>query len=352
MHRRKKVNETVALSVDGIEIIASKGKNLLEVSLENGIYIPHLCFHEDLESVGVCRLCVVEVEGMRMTVACRTMVSEGMKARTDSPLLRKVRKTAMRLLLANHHRDCSTCAKNGSCELQKVAEYVGITPEDLEDIRPPERSSLKDTSNPFFERDMDKCILCGICVRTCEEILGVSAIDFVNRGYDTTIGVFGNKGILESNCVSCGECVVRCPVGALVPKKQEKPSREVRTVCTYCGCGCGIVMGARGDRIVSARGEKDNPASKGNLCVKGRYGYGFVNSPERLKKPLIKKDGVFKEVEWDEALDLVAVQLDHNRGDSTAVLASAKCTNEENYIIQKFTRAVVGTNNIDHCARL
>ena len=199
-------------------------------------------------------------------------------------------------------------------------------------------------------------MLCGICVRTCEEINGSCAIDFAFRGYDTVIGTFGNKPITESKCESCGECVVRCPVGALVPKKARKPAREVTSVCTYCGVGCSLRLGVRGNAIVNVDGDRDGPANHGWLCVKGRYGWDFVNHQDRLTKPLIRKDDAFVEATWDEALDFVAGRLSEIKrtagDDALAVLASAKCTNEENYVIQKFARAVLGTRHIDHCARL
>jgi formate dehydrogenase major subunit len=346
------VSDKITLTIDGLQITTTPGKSVLEAALDNGIYIPNLCYHPDLRPVGVCRLCVVEIEGRRTSVACKTPAEEGMVVQTETEPVRKLRKTAAKLLIANHHNDCNSCKKNTSCGLQRIADYVGITTEDLEQMRKPEESLEWDRSNPFFDRDLDKCIVCGICVRTCEEILGVNAINFVNRGFQTTIGTFGDRPLKESRCVSCGECVVRCPVGALVPKHMEKPAREVSTICTYCGCGCGMFLGVRGDRVVSARGDRDNPANKGNLCVKGRFGYDFVNSEERLKTPLIKKDGEFQKASWDDALDLVAKKLGEHKGDETVVLSSAKVTNEENYVVQKLTRAVVGTNNIDHCARL
>ena len=194
-------------------------------------------------------------------------------------------------------------------------------------------------------------MLCGICVQTCRDRLGVSAIDFGFRGYETRITTLMDKPILESNCVSCGECVVACPVGALVPKENQKPSREVKTTCTYCGVGCGLYLGVRGEKIISARGDPEHPLSKGNLCVKGRYGFNFINHPDRLNKPLIKKNGAFEEVEWDEALEFAAQKLSKYGNNSFSAISSARCTNEDNYVLQKFTRLVMGTNNIDNSAQ-
>jgi formate dehydrogenase major subunit len=344
--------EKVKLTIDDQDISVGKDANILQAALENDIYIPHLCFHPDLRPAGVCRVCMVEIEGRGMAAACMTLVEEGMVVRTESEQIRNVRSVSVELMILSNHWDCLTCAKNSNCELQRVANYVGVDKTRISRLRKSGSAPTADDSNPFFIRDLAKCILCGICVRTCDELVGVGAIDFGFRSNNTKITAFGNKPILESRCVSCGECVVRCPVGALIPKNMEKPAREVSTVCTYCGCGCGILLGVRGDRIVSVRGDTANPVSKGRLCVKGRFGNDFVHSPERLTKPLIKRDGKFVEADWDEALDLVADKLAKHRGNEFAAIASAKCTNEDNYLLQKFTRAVMKTNNIDHCARL
>lgn len=344
--------EKVTLTIDGLKIAADKGTTVLKAALENGIYIPHLCHNPDLEPVGVCRLCMIEIEGRGMTISCRTPVEKGLVVKTDSPQIHSVRRVAVELLIANHHADCLTCAQNNMCELQRISTYVGVDPERFERLRRSTGTVPIDTSNPFFDRDPNRCVLCGICVRTCDELQGVSSIDFAFRGFDAKIGTFGGKPMAESQCESCGECVVRCPVGALTPKTFQQPSREVKTTCPYCGVGCGIYLGIRGDRIVSSRGDTGNVVNKGSLCVKGRFGYEFVNHPERLTSPLIKKNGEFVDATWDEALELIAKKFSQYRGEQFAALSSAKCTNEDNYVIQKFTRAVMGTNNLDHCARL
>jgi formate dehydrogenase alpha subunit len=344
--------DRIALTIDGVQIAADPEATLLEAALAAGIYIPHLCHHPDLEPVGVCRLCMVEIEGRGLTLSCRTPVEGGIVVQTETEEIRNVRRVATELLIVNHHGECLTCPKNEHCKLQQVATYVGIDQPGLDRLRRATETVPLDTSNPFFDRDANKCILCGICVRTCEELQGVAAIDFAFRGYQTTVSTFGNKPVAESPCEACGECVVRCPVGALLPKNFRPPAREVKTTCPYCGVGCGMYLGVRGNRIVSCRGDEENPASRGSLCVKGRFGYGFVNRPERLTSPLIKRHGKFVEATWDEALDLVARKFAQYRGGKFAVLSSAKITNEENYLVQKFTRAVMGTHHIDHCARL
>ena len=347
------MGDNITLTINGLTVTAARGTTVMEAALENGIYIPHLCYHPDLEPSGVCRLCLVEIEGRRgLPVSCKTPVEEGIVVRTETPEINQIRKVAVELLVVNHDGDCLTCAKNTDCTLQEVAKYVGVEEEHLKRFKSLKKNLPPDESNPFFVLDHNKCILCGICVQTCEEIQGVSAIDFTYRGFDTTIAPFKGKPLLESSCESCGECVVRCPVGALVPKKFQQPAREVKTICTYCGCGCGIYLGVRAGEIVSVRGDRDNPSNQGRLCVKGRFGHGFVNHPRRLTSPLIKKKGKFVEVTWDEALNFAAKGLTEHRGDQFAAFASAKCTNEENYLIQKFARVVMGTNNVDHCARL
>ena len=340
------------LLIDGVEVSAEPGRTILEAALAAGIYIPHLCHHPDLKPVGVCRLCMVEIEGRGMTLSCMAPAESGMRVRTDSAEIHKVRRVAAELLITNHQADCLACVKNNRCELQRIAAYVGVDAQRLARLRRPERNLPVDRSNPFFDYDPNQCVLCGICVRTCDEIVGVGALDFSFRGFQTVVATFGNQPIVESRCVSCGECVARCPVASLVPKRFQVPSREVKTVCPYCGVGCGLYLGIRGNTIVSVRGDRASPVNQGRLCVKGRFGHEFVHHPERLTAPLVRRNGQFVPVRWDEALDLVAGRLAEYKGEAFFAMASAKCTNEENYVLQKFARQVMGTNNVDHCARL
>jgi formate dehydrogenase (NADP+) alpha subunit len=346
------MSELINLTIDGVDIKTAPGTSVLRAALENGIYIPHLCDHEDLTSVGVCRVCLVEIEGRRPTVSCMTPVEEGMIVRTSSEELDQTRRLNLELLVLHHDYDCQNCGKNSNCQLQELTRFIGLDEDRLEAMRKPALDFPIDDSNPYYLRDMNKCVLCGICVRTCEEIQGDECIDFAFRGIETRISVLGDKPIIDSTCVTCGECVSRCPVGALLPRKTLEPTYEVETICPFCGCGCGILVGARGGKVVSSTAVHDSPASSGSLCVKGRFGLSFVSSPERLTTPLIRKDGELVEASWDEALSLVAEKLGHYREGNFATIASAKCTVEDNYVLQKFTRAVMGTNNIDHCARL
>jgi formate dehydrogenase major subunit len=342
----------VTLTIDGKEIIADKGDTILNAALKNGIYIPHLCYHPDLEPFGGCRVCMVEVQGKGLTISCKTPATEGMVVISESPDINQLRRNAIELLIVNHPVDCLSCTRNTDCRLQDIANYVGIDEGHLKQLKRVTKEINIDDSNPFFLRDLNKCVLCGICVRTCKDILGVSAIDFAYRGSDTKISTLEDKGIMESRCVSCGECVARCPVGALVPKDKVNSAYEVKSVCAYCGCGCGIYIGVRNNKIVSIRGDKENPANHGRLCVKGRFGYHYIDHPERLTTPLVRKNGNLEEATWDEALDLVADKLSQYQGNELAVISSAKCTNETNYLVQKLARSVLKTNNVDHCARL
>ena len=343
--------DKIKLTINGRQVEARHGMTVLEAAQVAGIYIPALCYDPDLEPYGACRLCVVEIERMRgLPTACTTPVADGMVVHTETPAVNKVRRTAVELLIADCPGDCLTSPQNQQNELQKVAAYLGITEPRF---RKTTRLLPVDASNPFFNLDRNRCILCARCVRACNEIAGVGAIDLAFRGYENKVSTFGDKLLLDSICQSCGECVVRCPAGALIPKDTRQPMREVETVCPYCGVGCGIYLGIRNEQVIAVRGKREGTVNNGSLCVKGRFGIAeFVHHSERLTTPLIRKNGNFEEATWDEALDLVAKRLSSYQGNQVAVISSAKCTNEENYLMQKLARVVLGTNNIDHCARL
>lgn len=249
------------------------------------------------------------------------------------------------------------CKAVDTCELRMLAAEYGV--EDAITANSIRRYEIDD-SHPFVERDPNKCISCTLCIRVCRDVQGVGVYSLSDN---VAVPPFG-LSLQDTNCESCGQCVARCPVGALSSKIALWPEREVKTTCSYCGVGCGIYLGVRGNAVVDVRGDVENPINRGNLCVKGRFGYEFINSPERLTTPLIKKNppnppfgkgsesGEFVEATWDEALDLIASKFSNYKGSQFALVASAKCTNEENYVMQKFARGVMGTNSVDHCARL
>ncbi|TET26354.1 MAG: formate dehydrogenase subunit alpha [Dehalococcoidia bacterium] len=343
--------DTIRLTINGQEVKAKRDATVLEAAEEAGIYIPTLCADPDLEPYGGCRLCVVEIEGWRgLPTACTTPVVGGMVVETETPAVKKVRRVALQLLIAEHPADFLTRVKNQRHDLEQIAAHLGVTESAFA------RSTKKfpvDSSNPFFNFDRNYCILCAKCVRTCDEICGVGAIDLGFRGYQARVATFNDGLMLDSSCQSCGECVVRCPTAALIPKDTRQPTREVKTTCPYCGVGCGIYLGIRDGKVIAVRGDRENPVNRGSLCVKGRFGVAeFIHHPQRLTTPLIRWGGKLVAAGWEEALDLIAARLASYQGDEVAVISSAKGTNEDNYIIQKFARTVLGTNNVDHCARL
>ena len=343
--------EAVSLVIDGRQIRAKEGMTILEAAQAADIYLPNLCHDADLKPYGSCRLCVVEIQGSHnLVTACTTPVTEGMVVYTKTAAINKVRRTAVELILADLPEDYLTSPRNQKYDLPKVAAYLGI---DRPSLRRTARTLAVDDSNPFFDFDPNRCILCAKCVRTCNEVTCAGAIDLAYRGYESKVATFADEALMDSICKSCGECVVRCPTGALSPKEAGEPKREVLTTCPYCGVGCQMYLGVDDNRVTNVRGEREGTTNKGWLCVRGRYGIAeVVNHPERLTTPLVRRNGEFVEATWEEALDLVTGKLARYRGDQLAVISSAKSTNEDNYVIQKFARTVLGTNNIDHCARL
>ncbi len=350
----------VNVTIDGKQIQAEAGSSVLEAAQAAGVAIPTLCHHPALKPEGNCRMCLVEVERQRnLQASCVFPVSEGMVVHTHSPKVMEARKFVLELLLSDHPTDCMTCEATGDCVLQdlayqydaKVGKYYGGAKHDY---------AIDDT-NPFFVRDYNKCILCRRCVRACDQINGVEALGVAERGFSSQI-IAGLGGTMEeSRCEFCGMCVEVCPTGALMPVGTMKQGRywefkHTTTVCPYCGVGCNLDVLSKGDKIIRTRSAWDKAPNYGWTCVKGRFGLDFVNNPNRFTTPLIKRDGQFVEASWDEALDLVAdklsaIALEHGP-DAVGFLASAKCTNEENYLMMKLARGVVGTNNVDHCARL
>lgn len=357
----------IKLTIDGKKVEVPEGTSVLDAATKLDIPIPVLCHHPKLSPFGGCRLCIVEIKGSpRPLTSCTTPVSEGMEVTTSTPDIERMRKTIMELILSDHPYECMTCEKAGDCTLQELAYIYGIKENRFKGKR---RIYTTRDGNPFIERELEKCIMCGKCVRVCDEVEGVHAIDFGYRGFDSKIITPFEKDL---DCEFCGQCVAVCPTGALTGKKWKQTGRqkwvkEVDTTCAFCGCGCSLTLHIKNNEVVRVSSKEDT-INEGWLCVKGRFSYNFINSPDRLKNPLIRiapktrdasrvtRNDIFREASWEEALDYVAgkfKEIKEKHGpDAIAGLASAKCTNEENYLFQKFMRAAVGTNNIDHCARL
>lgn len=349
----------VTVTIDGQSIQVPKTSTVLDACEKLGKEIPTLCHQKDLTTVGACRLCVVEVEGAgNFPTACTLPVKDGMVINTNTDEVRHARKMVLELLWANHPNDCLTCESNGNCKFQDYCYEYGVTESRF---RGEVIEHEIDETSRFVERDLDKCILCGKCIRVCHEIQGSEAIDFMDRGFETKVATFYDKGLSDSPCVDCGNCINVCPVGALIPKPLKGKGRDydfekVKTTCPYCGVGCTFNLNVKDGEVVGVSPDEEAEVNDGYLCVKGRFGTGFIHNDDRLTQPLVRKNGELVETDWEEALNTVAENFkklkEKHGGDAFGFLASAKCTNEDNYLFQKFARAVVGTNNIDHCARL
>ena len=372
-----------SLLINGNRFNFEPGETILEVAHRNSIDIPTLCYLKRATPTGACRMCVVEVKGARSLVAsCAAPAAANMEVQTETAKVVEARRMVLQLLLSSGNHNCAVCgtaadnwtefqlkvqqAENdtelcpvwGGCRLQDLAFRYQVTGERFE---PTESSYPMETANPFILRDFSRCIQCGRCVQACNEVQVNQAIHFGYRGAATKIIAAGDRPYINSDCVFCGECVQACPVGALVEKDarfEDRPwqTRKVRTTCSYCGVGCQLYLHVKDNQVVKVSGVEEVAPNLGSLCVKGRFGFDFIHSNDRLKTPLIKENGRLREASWDEALDLVARKLGDIKAehgpDSIGMLTSARITNEENYIAQKFARAVLGTNNVDHCARL
>lgn len=337
---------------------AHEGETVLDVARRNGIYIPTLCYHAKTGAAAKCRACLVDVAGARgLVTSCNCNVREGMEVKTDTPEVKEAQKVVVDLMLSSGYHNCLACERSGNCELQDATYYLGIEKATYPDCP----TGLKDESGQFIMIDYDKCIKCGRCVEVCNHRVVNEVLGFGMRGKETYLMCDDDVPMGESSCVQCGECVQICPTGALTDKKSRGLGRAqhldmVDTTCPYCGVGCQLTLHVDRTRnkVVRVTGRDEWP-NQGMLCVKGRYGFEFHASPNRLQYPMIRKNGNLERATWDEALDLIAEKIRETRDkfgpDAFSALGSGRITNENNYAIQKFTRAVVKTNNVDHCAR-
>jgi len=349
--------ETVTITLNGREVSGHPGMTVLELARESGIAIPTLCYDAHLTPVGACRICLVEDEQTGALMAsCVAPIALGMVINTHSERVIAHRKTIVNLMLASHPDSCLVCDKGNRCQLRQIAADMGIGLVELQ--RLPQMAAIEEV-NPFIERDLSKCILCGKCIRACQEMVVEGAIDYFQRGFFTKPATYGDFPLESSECTFCGTCVALCSTGALTEKEKTyhgTTKTAVETTCPYCGCGCSISLEVKDGQVIRVTPGKEDRVNQGTLCVRGSYGYDFVHSPDRLTKPLVRTEDGLEEVSWEEALERAAGELkrikEEHGPDSLAVLGSPRCTNEENYLLQRFARCVLGTNNTDNGSRL
>jgi formate dehydrogenase major subunit len=364
----------ITLSIDGRSVTVPEGTSVLRAAAENGIQIPKLCATDQLDAFGSCRLCLVQIDGVRgYPASCTTPVAEGMKVTTQNEKLAQLRRGVMELYISDHPLDCLTCPANGHCELQDMAGAVGLREvrygyqgdnhvyAEAADGSVNERFVAKDESNPYFSFDPSKCIVCSRCVRACDEQQGTLALTIENRGFASKVSPSQHENFLESECVSCGACVQACPTATLSEKsliEKGQASHSVVTTCAYCGVGCSFRAEMRGEELVRMVPDKDGMANHGHSCVKGRFAIGYATHPDRITTPMIRASiqEPWREVSWEEAIGYAAsefrrIQAKYGR-DSVGGITSSRCSNEETYLVQKLVRAAFGNNNVDTCARV
>ena len=336
------------------------GTSIMRAARESGISVPKLCATDNLQSFGSCRMCMVAIEGNPKPVAaCTEPVRPGARVITQSPELAKLRRGVMELYISDHPLDCLTCATNGDCELQDVAGEVGLR--DVRyDVEETHLDAELDASNPYFNFDPSKCIVCSRCVRACDEVQGTFALTIDGRGFDSKV-VTGTDTFLDSECVSCGACVAACPTATLIEKSvvdHGVPDRVVKTTCAYCGVGCSLDAEVKGNQLIRMTPSKEGKANHGAACVKGRFAWGYANHPERITKPMIRRyiEDRWQVVSWAEAISFAAEQLrevmDKHGRKSVGAVSSSRTTIEDVYAVQKLVRTAFGNNNIDTCARV
>jgi len=349
--------EAITITLNGVEVSGHSGMTILDLARESGVDIPTLCHDPYLAPIGACRLCMVEDERSGALLAsCVAPITPGMVINTRSPKVLERRKIIVELMLASHPDSCLVCDKGNRCQLRKIAADMGIGLIAFQRIPQP---GVIEGVNPFIERDLSKCVLCAKCIRADQELVVEGAIDYIYRGTASRPATLNDSPLEKSECTFCGTCVAMCPTGALMERERiyrGTTATTVDTVCPFCGCGCSICLEVKDNRVIRARPGLGSSVNHGTFCVKGCYGYDFVHNSERLTSPLLNSDGDFQEVSWEQALDFVATEVkrikETHGADSLAILGSSKCTNEENYLLQRLARGVIGTNNIDNGSRL
>jgi formate dehydrogenase major subunit len=352
----------VTLTIDDREVVVPAGTSVLRAAALAGIAIPKLCATDQLEAFGSCRLCLVQIAGMKgMPASCTTPVAEGMKVATENKAIADVRRGVMELYISDHPLDCLTCPANGHCELQDMAGVVGLREVRYGYEGANHLKAEKDTSNPYFTFDPSKCIVCSRCVRACDEQQGTFALTIQARGFESKVSASQDDPFMDSECVSCGACVQACPTATLTENsviEKGQAEHSVITTCAYCGVGCSFRAEMKGEEIVRMVPNKDGHANHGHSCVKGRFAIGYATHPDRIVKPMIraKISDAWREVSWEEAIgyaagELKRIQAKYGR-DSIGGITSSRCTNEETYLVQKLVRAGFGNNNVDTCARV
>ncbi|MBN2654269.1 MAG: molybdopterin-dependent oxidoreductase [Nitrospirae bacterium] len=368
---KMKEEKIINFMINDMPVKAKEGTSVLRAALDNGIYIPHFCYDKRLEVYGGCRLCLVDIKGGRKLVtSCTTAVQEGMEVYTETPKVISARKTVLELLLVHHPLDCPVCDKAGECQLQDLAFKYGASEGRFSAQRKKDPERL---DAPVVQRNTNRCILCGKCVKVCYEHQGVGAIELIGRGFKTKVSPAFEETL---NCEFCGQCIDACPVGALNSSYYRHVSRawylkDHDMPCPYCGCGCITTLSMRDGKIVRAKGVEGKGQNDGNLCSRGRYGFDFISSPQRLTKPLMRKDSLYSnnivssegstcndnpfiETSWDEALDFIAKKMsqiasEHGH-EKIGAIGSQRCTTEDNFMLQKFIKESIGSSNVDSAA--
>ncbi|HWW20180.1 MAG TPA: formate dehydrogenase subunit alpha, partial [Steroidobacteraceae bacterium] len=352
----------VSLTIDGLELQVPEGTSVMRAAAIAGTRIPKLCATDQLAAFGSCRLCLVQIDGVKgFPASCTTPVAPGMTVSTQSEQLAKLRRGVMELYISDHPLDCLTCPANGHCELQDMAGAVGLREVRYGYDGANHLDAPKDESNPYFTFDVSKCIVCSRCVRACDEQQGTLALTIQGRGFESKVVASQDESFLDSECVSCGACVQACPTATLSERSLieiGQAEHSIVTTCAYCGVGCSFRAEMRGEQVVRMVPNKDGHANHGHGCVKGRFAIGYATHPDRITHPMIRASiqQPWREVGWEEAISHAACELRRIQGkygrDSIGGISSSRCTNEETYLVQKLVRAGFGNNNVDTCARV